>query len=62
LSDNDWRGHIEAILQVKMNISYSDIKSMSDNDFAREWHKYKFYNDLETKAKINVENEIKKNG
>lgn len=35
---------------------------MSEDDFAREWHKYKFLNEMETKAKISVEKEINKNG
>jgi hypothetical protein len=45
-----------------MNVTFSDVKSMTDDDLAREWHKYKFVNDMETKAKISVENEIKNNG
>jgi len=41
-----------------MNVTYGDVKSMDNDELAREWAKYNWIMEQEGKIKVQVEKEI----
>lgn len=57
MADDDFINQIKAILQAKFNISYSEIKNMTDEELTLEWAKFKWFSNESAKAMSEIKNE-----